>query len=79
MAVAYETVRALTAAGPNPTRAGLMAQVRKLNDPGNPFLLPGIVVKTSATERFPVEQVLMQRWSKGTWSTFGGLWGYRAG
>jgi hypothetical protein len=56
-----------------------MAQVRKLNDPGNPFLLPGIVVKTSATERFPVEQVLMQRWAKGTWSTFGGLWGYRAG
>ena len=79
MAVAYETVKVLTAAGKNPTRAGVMAQVRQLNDPANPFLLPGIVVRTSATERFPVEQVLMERWSKGGWSTFGGLWGYRAG
>ena len=65
MAVAYETVKVLTAAGKNPTRAGVMAQVRKLNNPANPFLLPGIVVRTSATERFPVEQALMQRWSKG--------------
>ena len=79
MAVAYEAVKVLAAAGKNPTRAGVMAQVRKLNDPANPFLLPGIVVKTSATERFPVEQVVLERWSKGTWSTFGGLWGYRAG
>ena len=79
MAVAYETVRVLKAAGKNPTRAAVLAQMRKLNDPANPFLLPGIVVKTSATERFPVEQVLLQRWSKGTWKSFGGLWGFRAG
>ena len=79
MAVAYETVRALKAAGKNPTRAGLMQQVRKLNDPSNPFMLPGISIKTSATERFPIEQALLQRWSKGSWKSFGGLWGYRAG
>ena len=79
MAVAYETVKVLKAAGANPTRADVMAQVRKLNDPSNPFLLPGIVVRTSATDRFPVEQVLLQRWSQGSWSAFGGLWGYRAG
>jgi branched-chain amino acid transport system substrate-binding protein len=79
MAVAYETVKVLAAAGKTPTRASLLAQLRRLNDPANPFLLPGIVVRTSATERFPVEQVLLQRWSKGAWSTFGGLWGYRAG
>lgn len=79
MAVAYETVRALKAAGKNLTRAGLMQQVRKLNDPSNPFLLPGIAIKTSATERFPIEQALLQRWSKGSWRSFGGLWGYRAG
>jgi branched-chain amino acid transport system substrate-binding protein len=79
MAVAYETVRLLKAAGKNLTRAGVMLQTRKLNDPANPFLLPGISIRTSATERFPVEQVLLQRWSKGSWKTFGGLWGYRAG
>ena len=79
MAVAYETVKVLKAAGKNLTRAALMAQTRKLNDASNPFLLPGITVKTSATERFPIEQALLQRWSKGSWKSFGGLWGYRAG
>jgi branched-chain amino acid transport system substrate-binding protein len=79
MAVAYETVKALQAAGKNLTRVALMKQVQKLNDASNPFLLPGISVKTSATERFPIEQALLQRWSKGGWKSFGGLWGFRAG
>ena len=79
MAVAYEFVKVLKAAGTNPTRASVMAQTRKLNDPSNPFLLPGVTVETSATERFPIEQALLQRWSKGSWKSFGGLWEYRAG
>ena len=79
MAVAYETVRVLKAAGKSLTRVKLMKQVATLNDPSNPFLLPGIVVKTGPTERFPIEQALLQRWSKGSWKSFGGLWGYRAG
>jgi branched-chain amino acid transport system substrate-binding protein len=78
MAVAYETVKALRAAGKNLTRVGLAAQMTKLNDSSNPFLLPGIAIKTSASERFPIEQALLQRWSKGSWKSFGGLWGYRA-
>jgi branched-chain amino acid transport system substrate-binding protein len=79
MAVAYEFVKVLKAAGKNPTRVAVMTQTRKLNDPSNPFLLPGLTIKTSATERFPIEQALLQRWSKGSWKSFGGLWGYRAG
>ena len=79
MAVAHETARVLKATGKNPTRAALVAQLRKLNDASNPFLLPGIAIKTSGTERFPIEQALLQRWSKGSWQSFGGLWGYRAG
>jgi branched-chain amino acid transport system substrate-binding protein len=79
MAVAYETVKVLKAAGKNLTRRGLAAQMTKLSDASNPFLLPGIAIKTSAAERFPIEQALLQRWSKGTWRSFGGLWGYRAG
>jgi branched-chain amino acid transport system substrate-binding protein len=79
MAVAYEFVHVLRAAGKNPTRASVMTQTRKLNDPSNPFLLPGLTVKTSATERFPIDQAQLQRWSKGSWRSFGGLWGYRAG
>ena len=79
MAVAYETVKLLKATGKTPTRAAVVAQLGKLNDASNPFLLPGIAVKTSTTERFPIEQALLQRWSKGHWKGFGGLWGYRAG
>ena len=75
MAVAYETVKVLKAAGETPTRAAVVAQTRKLSDASNPFLLPGIAIKTSATERFPIEQALLQRWSKGSWKSFGGLWG----
>ncbi len=79
MAVAHETVRVLKATGKNPTRAAVVAQMRKLRDASNPFLLPGITIRTSATERFPIEQALLQRWTKGSWQSFGGLWGYRAG
>ena len=79
MAVAYETVKVLKAAGKNLTRASLMAQTRRLNDASNPFLLPGIALRTSATERFPIEQALLQRWTKGSWKSFGGLWEHRAG
>ena len=79
MAVAFEAVRALKAAGTNPTRTAVLAQARKLNDPSNPFLLPGISVRTSETERFPIEQAALQRWSQGSWKSFGGLWSYRAG
>jgi len=79
MAVAYEFVKVLRAAGKNPTRPSLLAQTRKLNDPSNPFLLPGLNVETSATERFPLEEAMLRRWSKGRWTSFGGLWEYRAG
>jgi len=79
MAVAHETVRVLKATGKTPTRAAVLAQMRKLSDASNPFLLPGIAVRTSGTERFPIEQALLQRWSEGSWTSFGGLWGYRSG
>jgi len=79
MAVAYETVKVLKAAGETPTRAAVGAQMRKLNDSSNPFLLPGITIRTTSTDRYPIEQALLQRWSKGSWKSFGGLWAYRAG
>jgi branched-chain amino acid transport system substrate-binding protein len=78
MAAAHEAVRVLKAAGKTPTRAAVMTQARQLTDASNPFLLPGIAIKTTATDRFPIEQSLLQRWSKGSWQSFGGLWGYRA-
>jgi branched-chain amino acid transport system substrate-binding protein len=79
MAVAYETVKVLKAVGATPTRAAVLAQTRKLNDASNPFLLPGIAIKTTATDHFPIEQARLQRRSKGRWMSFGGLWDYHAG
>jgi branched-chain amino acid transport system substrate-binding protein len=74
MAVAYETVGVLKRLGANPTRAALMKAARSLNDPKNPFLLPGVVVKTGAGDNFPVQQGQLQRWTKGRWVPLGGLW-----
>jgi len=74
MAVAYEAVGLLRRLGANPTRAGLMKAARSLNDPKNPFLLTGVVVKTGKGDSFPVQQGQLQRWTKGRWVPFGGLW-----
>ena len=53
MAVGYETVGLLRRLGANPTRTGLMKAARSISDPRNPFLLPGVVVKTGKGDDFP--------------------------
>jgi branched-chain amino acid transport system substrate-binding protein len=78
MAAAYTLVRVLERAGANLTRAGVMKQVRSLNIASNPFLLPGITIKTGGSDQFPIEQMQLQRWEGKAWRAFGGLWGYRA-
>ena len=47
MSVAHTFVAALKKAGKNPTRAGIMKAATSLNVTNDPFLLPGIAVKTS--------------------------------
>jgi branched-chain amino acid transport system substrate-binding protein len=73
MAVAYTMVDTLRKAGRNLTRQGVMRAATHLNERGNPFLLPAIVVKTSPTKRFPVTQVRLQRWRGRAWRPFGRL------
>ena len=73
MASAWTMVDALKRAGANLTRAGLLKAVTSLNEPANPFLLPGIKIKTTPTNRFPIAQAQMQRWHKGAWQSFGPL------
>jgi branched-chain amino acid transport system substrate-binding protein len=73
MAVAYTMVDALRRAGRNPTRESLLNAATHLNETKNPFLLPGIVVKTGAGDRFPLEQVQMYRYHSGVWKVFGPL------
>ena len=74
MAVGYETVGLLRRLGANPTRAGLMKAARSIDDPKNPFLLSGVVVKTGKGDNFPVQQGQLQRWAKGRWVPVGRLW-----
>jgi len=78
MAVAWTTVDALRRAGKNLSRASLLKVLDTFTSAGNPFLLPGIAVKTSGRDHFPIEQMVLQRWQGGAWRSFGGLWGYRA-
>jgi branched-chain amino acid transport system substrate-binding protein len=74
MAVAYETVALFRRVGANPTRAALMQRARSITRAANPFLLPGVSVKTGRGDNFPVQQGQLQRWQGGKWVPFGGLW-----
>jgi branched-chain amino acid transport system substrate-binding protein len=77
MAAAWTAVEALRKAGKNLTRSGLVKVTNSMNFSGNPFLLPGIGLKTGPGDHFPIEQMVLQRWHKGSWKSFGGIWGYR--
>jgi branched-chain amino acid transport system substrate-binding protein len=71
MAVAYTFVDALRRTGKNVTRAGIVRAVQRLNERSNPFILPGIRVKTSPTDHFPIEQGQLQRWHANQWNPLG--------
>jgi branched-chain amino acid transport system substrate-binding protein len=73
---AWTFVQALKNAGKTPTRAGLMAALRNMNVT-DPFTYPGIKIKTSPTDAFPIEQEVLIKWSggaKGDWTPFGPLY-----
>jgi branched-chain amino acid transport system substrate-binding protein len=55
MASAYTLVDALKRAGKALTRASLMKAVLSLNETTNPFVIPGIAIKTSSTDHFPMQ------------------------
>ena len=78
MASAWTAADALKKAGKDLTRASLIKVLDTFNATANPFLLPGIALKTAGKDHYPIEQMLLQRWQKGSWKSFGGLWGYRA-
>ena len=73
MATAYTMVDTLKKAGKNLTRQSVMNAATHLTERGNPFVLPGIVVHTTPSSRFPITQVRLQRWSGGAWHLFGKL------
>jgi hypothetical protein len=67
MTVAWTMVETLKRAGKTPTRAGLLRAAQSLNVSTNPFLLPGIALKTSRTRYFPLDKVYLYRYDNRQW------------
>ena len=67
MTVAWTMVETLERAGKNPTRASLLRAAQSLNVSNNPFLLPGIALKTSRTRYFPLDKVYLYRFDNRQW------------
>ncbi|MFZ0341807.1 MAG: ABC transporter substrate-binding protein [Gaiellaceae bacterium] len=65
LAVGWTFWDALKHSGKNPTRASLMHALRNMDETNNPFLYPGMVVKTSKKRTFPMEQLIFIKWSGG--------------
>jgi hypothetical protein len=72
MAVAYTMVDTLRKAGRNLTRAGLLRAATHLNET-NPFLLPGVRIKTSPNDYYPMDKVKLARYRGTHWRFFGKL------
>jgi branched-chain amino acid transport system substrate-binding protein len=77
MSVAHTFVAALKKAGRNLTRPGIMKAAQRLNVKNDPFLLPGMTVRTTATDHFPLDQAKLERYHAGHWASFGGLFRVR--
>ena len=73
MATAFTLVDVLRKAGRNLTRESVMRAATHLTEKNNPFVLPGITIRTTPKMRFPLTQVKLQRWSAKAWHPFGKL------
>lgn len=73
MAVAWTMVETLRRAGRNLTRASLLRAARSLDLRDNPFLLPGIRIRTSSTTSFPLADVYLYRYDNRQWVKASGL------
>jgi branched-chain amino acid transport system substrate-binding protein len=73
MSSAFTMVDALKHAGKNLTRESVMKAATHLNERNNPFVLPGIAVRTTPTNRFPLAQAKLERYHNGRWVSFGPL------
>jgi branched-chain amino acid transport system substrate-binding protein len=73
MTVAWTMVETLRKAGKNLTRAGLLKAAQSLDTQENPFMLPGIRLKTSRTDYRPMEQVYLYRYDNKQWVRSSGL------
>jgi branched-chain amino acid transport system substrate-binding protein len=78
MAVAWTFVDVLKKAGKNLTRDGVLNAALHIDEPSNPFLLPGIHVHTTPKDHFPITQAYLQQWHNGGWRLISGVLSARA-
>src|SRR4030088_1082293 len=69
----FTMVDVLKKAGTNMTRKNVMDIAGNQLNETNPFLLPGVVVKTTSTDHFPITQEQVITWSGTGWTLQGSL------
>jgi branched-chain amino acid transport system substrate-binding protein len=72
--VAQNLVYVLQKAGDNLTRENIMKQASNM-DLTLPMLLPGVNIKTSPDDFYPIEREQLQRFDGKTWQLFGKVYG----
>jgi hypothetical protein len=72
MAVAFTMVDTLRKAGRNPTRESVLRAATHLNEI-NPFLLPGVRIRTTPNDYYPMDKVKLARYHGTHWQFFGKL------
>jgi branched-chain amino acid transport system substrate-binding protein len=73
MTVAWTMVETLRKAGRNLTRTSLLKAAQSLDTAANPFMLPGIRLRTSPTDYRPMEHVFLYRYDNKQWVKASGL------
>jgi branched-chain amino acid transport system substrate-binding protein len=73
VAVAYTMVDVLKMAGNNLSRQNVMNVAATQLNETNPFLLPGVKVKTSSSDHFPIMQEQVITWGGTGWTLQGSL------
>ena len=73
VAVAYTMVDVLKQAGTNMTRANVLNIAANQLNETNPFLLPGVVVKTTSSDHFPIMQEQVITWNGTGWTLQGSI------
>jgi branched-chain amino acid transport system substrate-binding protein len=74
MAQAYAMVAVLKQAGSNLTRANVISIAgSNFTQSDNPFVLPGVVIKTTATDHFPIMQMQVETWNGTNYTLVGSL------
>jgi branched-chain amino acid transport system substrate-binding protein len=73
MTVAWSMVDTLRRAGKTPTRASVLKAAQSIDTRANPFMLPGIRLKTSTRDYFPIDTVYLYRYDNKQWVRASGL------